>query len=564
MAVWINRSNGVLPDALTIRGKTIPRPLLQVLANRGIVAPDEIERFFAPSLDDLHDPFLMPDMDKAVARVTEARTRGESVLIHGDYDTDGITGIALLQRTLERLGLDVATFVPRRLIEGYGLSRAGLESALERKCRLVITVDCGITADEEIAFAAAHGLDVIVCDHHQPKSMLPRAHSLLNPRLPDCPYPFKDLAGVGVAFKFCQALQRKHERPVREIHDDLDLVALGTVVDVVPLTGENRILVKAGLQRMNKTDKPGLRALLEDAGVKREVAAYHLGFILGPRINACGRLRDAAEALRLLTTTSPEEARRIARNLSRDNRQRQAIEDEILNQAITITAREGYDRQRVLVLDHPDWHEGIVGIVASRMAERYTRPAILLARKHDRARGSARSVPGFDITAALAACAQLLVRFGGHKQAAGLELAPEHVPELRRCINDYAASVDGAIFAKKTHYDVEIGLTDIDDGFLHFLKYFEPTGMDNPQPVFLARDLAVVGTPRVVGNDHLKLTLRRDDRTFEAIAFGQGRAVLGIEPDQTRLDCLFTVTADTYGSRRKYILKLKEFKTAEQ
>ncbi|MCX7994163.1 MAG: single-stranded-DNA-specific exonuclease RecJ [candidate division WOR-3 bacterium] len=560
MSIWVGKHQGEVGEDLIIRGKRIPAVIVQILKNRGYKTAQEIETFFAPTPAELHDPFMFSDMEKAVARIEKALERKERILIHGDYDADGITGMAMLYRNFKKLGLDVYCYIPHRLIEGYGVSKLGIEYALQNGCTLMITVDCGITAFEELNYAKSKNLDVIICDHHNPKSEIPVVDALLNPKLAHCNYPFKELAGVGVVFKFLQGIYRKLCLDEAELLSDLDLVALGSVVDVVPLTGENRYLVKLGLKKMQKSKKAGIQALIKVSGLKGELTAYHLGFIIGPRINACGRLRDAKAALELLLTDDYQKACLLAQELSADNEKRQKVEDEILQEAVNmIEAKHLYDK-RVIVLGKENWHEGVVGIVASRIVEEYAKPAIVLTLKEKIAKGSARSVSGFDIAEALNFCADLLMKFGGHKQAAGLELSKSNLDSFVEKINQYAQGFDEHIFMKRHYYDIKLDLKDINEEIVYFLKYFEPTGMENPQPVFLGENFEVVGVPVVVGSDHLKFSLRQERVVFPAIAFYHADKIMTMVPGKTRIDCLYTIFEDSLVGKKKIMLKIKELK----
>lgn len=558
MTEWIIKNNNCDAREIEVRGKKIPRLIVQLLKNRGFDTPEKIEKFFAPGPEDLHDPFLLPEMDRAVERIDFARRNNEKILLHGDYDTDGISSVALLARNLPKLGLATESFLPNRFTEGYGLSKQGVDCAALHGCSLIVAADCGTTAAHEIAYAAEKNIDTIVCDHHQPGSPLPRACALVNPRLDRSAYPFKDLAGVGVAFKFLQAAFQRLGLPADDLYQDLDLIALGTVVDVAPLCGENRYLVKQGLKVINRRARPGLAALIDDNRLNAGVAAYHLGFVLGPRLNACGRLRDAREALELLLTDDQPRARELAQILDRDNRERQQIQETIYREARAMIASRGLAAGRVIVIGSEQWHEGVIGIVAARIAEEYCRPAILLAIKGDHARGSCRSVRDFDIAAALAHCAGLLTRFGGHRQAAGLELDAGRIAEFSGRINEYAAGFRDDIFVKKRYYDAAVELTDLTADVTFFLKYFEPTGTENPAPVFKTEHCEVVGVPRVVGGDHLKFALRKHDRVIDAVAYGQADNILAIIPGRTRVDCLYTVSENSFLDKRKLVLKVKD------
>jgi single-stranded-DNA-specific exonuclease len=558
MTKWQPKNNSAEATALEIRGKRVPRAIVQILQNRGYETAQAIEKFFAPSLSDLHDPFLLRDMDKAVTRIMRAIDDKENVLIHGDYDTDGITGTALMVRNLSKLGLDVQHYIPHRLEEGYGLTSSGIDHAIKTKSTLIITVDCGSGALNEIAHANDNNIDVIVCDHHQPKESLPDAVALINPKLPGSEYPFKELAGVGVAFKLLAALQKRLGRPMEDLYVDLDLVALGTVVDVVPLIDENRVMAKYGMKRILRSRKKGIRALLQETGIRKELNSYHLSFIIGPRINACGRLHDAKIALELLLTEDMAHALKLAHNLTVDNEERKKIQDETYASAISIMEATERAKDRIIVLANENWHEGVLGIVASRIASEYFRPAIILTFKDEKAKGSARSIPGFDITNAIGHCSGLLAKYGGHAQAAGLEMNQTNLEGFRNCINEHAQSFADSVFEKQSYYDTKLGLDEVTGELMHFLKYFEPTGIGNPQPVFLGEDLEIVGVPRVIGTNHLKIALRQGKKVYPAIAFERAEEILGIEIGKTRVNCLYSLAEDSYLGKRKTSLKIKE------
>jgi len=557
---WFARGTKTEVAEIEIRGKKIPLPIVQILRNRGYDTTERIEQYFTPSLSYLHDPFSITDIEKAIDRILKALHDREKISVHGDYDTDGITGTALVVNNLKKLGIDVEYYIPHRLIEGYGLSMSGIERAIKNKCTVIITVDCGITAAREITYAQKRGVDVIVCDHHQPKATLPEGFALVNPKIPGCSYPFKELAGVGVAFKMLQALCEKLKIPREEMYKELDLVALGSVVDIVPLIGENRILVKYGLKKITQSEKVGFQALLEETGLKGVLTSYHLGFIIGPRINACGRLRDAKEALELFLTEDKTEAAKLARALSDDNAVRREIEETMYLEAKLLIEKTGSDKDRVIVLGKETWHEGVVGIVASRISRDYYKPTVLFALKKDTAKGSARSIEGFNIVEAFDACDEVLTEYGGHSQAAGLEMRREQLSELQRRINEYAEKFDDTTFTKKNIYDIKLNLDEITNEVVYFLKFFEPTGTANPTPVFLGQNFEVVGVPRVVGNSHLKFSLRHNNKVFDAIAFGQAENILDIEVGKTRIDCLYSVSEDSFTGKKKVVLKVRDMK----
>lgn len=563
MTKWMAREIDTTISDLVIRGKNIPKEIIQILTKRGYDSPKKVEQYFAPELKDLYDPFLMPDIDRGVDRMLQALSNDERVLVHGDYDTDGITGTALLIRNFQKLGIKTETYIPNRLDEGYGLSPAGVAFAKQHGCSLICTVDCGITAFDTIKHAIDKGIDVIVCDHHTPPSVLPHAYAILDPKLPDSRYPFTELAGVGVAYKFLQALYMSLDMPLDELEEDLDLVALGTVVDVVPLIDENRTLAMYGIKRLQKSEKKGIQALLKETGLTRGLTAYHLGFIIGPRINACGRLRSAQDALESLLTEEKTIAEEHAQRLSQDNNERQAIEDTIFHNAYDTILHYGFEKDRIIVAAQEEWHEGIVGIVASRISETFHRPTILLSLQEHRAKGSGRSIPGFDITAALTEHFSLITKFGGHTQAAGLELPKKNIGILRDKLNESARSLDATIFERTIHYDLALHLSQITKELVHFLKYFEPTGMGNPQAVFLGQNLEVVGVPRVVGSNHLKFAMREQDVVFPALAYRQADSILKIESGKTRIDCLYSISEDSFSGKNKVMLKIKDMRVAD-
>lgn len=563
MAEWLAKYVPTKTTALEVRQKKIPEVIVRILHNRGYTSAQHIETYFAPALSDLHDPFLFDDMEKAVDRIMRALQNKERILVHGDYDTDGITGTALVVSALKKLGGDVEYYIPHRLKEGYGLSSSGINRAIKQRCHMIITVDCGITALNEIQYAQEKQIDVIVCDHHKPDKELPRACALLNAKIPGSGYPFTELAGVGVSFKLLQALSAKLKRPCTEMYEDLDLVALGTVVDIVPLIDENRIMVKYGMNKLFKSKKAGFQALLQETGLKKGVTAYHLGFIIGPRVNACGRLHDAKEALELFLTHDKTGARERARNLSRHNTQRQSIEARMYQDAKALVEKQLKD-DRIIVAGQEGWHPGVVGIVASKISEEYYRPVILLALEHDVARGSARSITGFDITSALSTCQDILTTFGGHTQAAGLELERRQISALRTRINEHARTFEDSIFQEKKMYDLKLDLNEISEEVVYFLKFFEPTGIANPQPVFLGEGLEVVGVPRVVGTNHLKCALRKNSVVFPAIAYGKADDILNIEVGKTKVDCLYSVSEDSFLGKKKVILKIRDMRQTHE
>ena len=504
---------------------SLPVPLAQALVNRGYRDEAAAQRFLQSQLRQLTDPFDLPDMLPAVERILAAIRQHERIVIYGDYDVDGVTSSALLVNVLHAAGATVENFLPHRLDEGYGLSAEGLARCCEKhQPQLLIAVDCGTSSVAEIAGLNAQRIDVIVLDHHEPPAELPACVALVNPKRVAGGAP---LASVGVAFKLAHALLKLNRQWNLDLRDQLDLVALGTIADLVPLTGENRILVKAGLDRLPVTKKVGLRALMEVAGVSGTVTPAHVGFRLGPRLNAAGRLDDAMAALELLLTDNVSRAAELAGLLDQHNADRQRIEEQIVGEALA-QARECAD-DRVLVVANPAWHPGVIGIVASKVAQQFHRPTVVIGAD---GKGSCRSITGFSMVGALAAGAEFLIRYGGHEMAAGLCVLPENIPALRRCLNKTASALPGPV----VRVDAVVQLAELDDTFFAGLEKFEPCGPDNPRPVFAVTGVQLRGTAQVVGQKHLKFAVTDGTVTTSAIWWGHAATEL---PDG-EMDVAFT------------------------
>lgn len=503
----------------------ISKLLAGIFLSRGVDDPDYIKDFLNPSLDKLHDPFELRDMEKAVDRIVKALRQNEKILIYGDYDVDGITSTSILYDFFRRQNADVCYYIPDRLNEGYGISMAAAEKMPEMDVDLVITVDCGITAFEEVKYITDNNIDIIITDHHECRESVPDALAVVNPHRFDCAYPFKELAGVGVAYKLLEALSKKMNIPGFE-RQYLDLVALGTVADVVPLLGENRIIVKYGLPMIEKTSNVGLRSLIKVAGIEnKEINTFLVGFVLAPRINAAGRIGDASRAVRLLTTDNEEEALEIAKELDEQNIFRKQNELEIMEEAVNII-ETGIDlqREKVIVVAGERWHHGVIGIVSSKITERYYRPSVLISVDGEGAKGSARSIEGFNLFEALVHCGKVLEKYGGHEQAAGLALKPENIDEFRRMINEYADSVlDEDDLVPRMKIDVRITKEDMTLENCKELKLLEPFGESNPPPVFRYDNLKVHEI-RPVGQDSRHAKIRFDDNgtLIDAICFNGG------------------------------------------
>ncbi|HSR43583.1 MAG TPA: single-stranded-DNA-specific exonuclease RecJ, partial [Longimicrobiales bacterium] len=520
----------------------IPETVCAVLVVRGIHGPDPAKDHLRPLLDHLGPPDGLRDADRASARLLRAVAEGETVLVHGDYDVDGISATALYTRWLRRLGGRVEPFIPHRLRDGYDFGSAGLEAARSAGATVVLTADCGTVAHDAVERAGAAGLDVIVTDHHTPGDALPPALAVVNPNRADCDYPDGGLSGAGVAFKLCSQMALDAGVPFEELVPDLDLVALATVADLVPLQGENRVLVRYGLRALERTTKPGLRALLDLTGrTGKPVGTGQVAFGLAPRINAVGRMGHGLDALRLLLTDDADRARELAVLLDETNRVRQEEDRRTLDEALDLLARD-YDpgSDFGVVLAAEGWHPGVIGIVASRIVERIHRPTVLVALDGERGRGSARSIPGFHLHDAVRSCARHLERFGGHRQAAGMDLRRDRVPAFREAFGRVARERLGEDDLRpRLRIDLETGLGGLDLRTCDVLEYLGPHGVGNPRPVFLVRNVRVVGSPRVVGSGHLKMRLGDGTTTLEAIGFGLAERHGPRVSEGSRVDAVF-------------------------
>jgi single-stranded-DNA-specific exonuclease len=506
---------------LLARELSLPPALAALLAQRGQGTPEDAKRFLRPSLSDLEDSYSLAGMPAAVETIAGAVRRGLRIMVHGDYDVDGQCATALLTRALRAAGAEVVPFLPHRLRDGYDFGPAGLAAAREVGASLIVTCDCGITATETVRAAAACGLGVVVTDHHLPGPVFPEALAVVDPQQPADRSNLKTLCGTGIAFKLVQALVPELGLPQNLPYHFLDLVALATVADIVPLVGENRILVRHGLRLMKETRWPGLRALIQQSGLEgRELRAGQLGFVLGPRLNAAGRVGDASDGLRLLLTDEEAEAEGLARHLEALNLQRQALDQRILDEALSLVEREADpERDTALVLASDDWHPGVVGIVASRVVERYGRPTFLIAFDGDVGKGSGRSISRFDLHGALRECGDLLERFGGHHMAAGITLRREQLGAFRERFAAVARTrLEPSDLGPEQRVDLVLGLDEATPELERLCRHLEPCGMGNPAPVFGARGVRLTGARRV-GGGHLKGSLEGDGGRLAAIGF---------------------------------------------
>ncbi len=547
----------------------LPEPLARSLVLRGVETFEQARHFFRPSLEAVHDPFLMCDMHEAANRVVQAIERKERVLVYGDYDVDGTTSAALMVTFLRDMGIDALSFIPHRYRDGYGLKKIGMDYAVNAGVSLVIALDCGITGHEVADYAQSKNLDLIICDHHTAGDTIPNAVAVLDPKRPGCSYPFKELSGCGVGFKLVQATLHKLGEPVERAYPYLDLVALSIASDIVPVLGENRLLITAGLDMLRNNPRLGIRKLAEKARLDlRKCSTSQIVFAIGPRINAAGRLDHARLAVDLLTTTNAGEAQALANKIEQINQRRRKLDRSTFKAAVNI-AEASCDTcmQHALVLHHDDWHLGVIGIVASRLVERFHRPAIMLATVNGTAKGSARSILGFNVYNAIKACEPLLTQFGGHKYAAGMELPLENVEPFREKFNSVVSDMmRPELMEPELPVDAPLDLGDITPRFWRVLAQFGPFGPQNNNPLFLSRNLRVVGHPAIVGDGHLKFRVAPATNgmpPFDVIGFKMHHhmpTVRASVQQGTGLQMVFSIEENTWAGKTALQLKLKDLR----
>ena len=556
--------------AVALAGKlSVPLPVARLLVSRGFTNVDQAGDFINPRLSNLEDPFALGGVKDASVRIWKAINAKDRITIFGDYDADGVTSTALLIMVLQELGANVESYIPNRHDEGYGLSVDALNSAIEKTDpSLIITVDCGTTSSDAVTASVKRGVDVIITDHHECSGEPPvDAVAIINPKLNGSD-DTKVLAGVGVAFKLCHGLVKLGNEIENadveniDLRIYLDLVALGTVADVVPLTGENRILVRHGLAKINTQPSCGLQALIRATGVRTKIDCYHLGFLIGPRINAAGRLASADLALRLLLSDNPGKAKRLAGQLDSANRERKMIEDRIIENAVVeVEATFDNDKSFGITAAGDGWHIGTIGIVAARLCGRYKRPAVVISFNDEgMGRGSCRSIGSINIIEALKECSKLLEKCGGHKMAAGLSIKRENIEKFKKCFNDACQKqVNPEDLVEKYYVDSWITLGDADETMLAAVDLLRPLGIGNQTPLWGAKNLSVVGRPRVVGKNHLKLTLANGGSQIDAIGFGLGDYDIG----NGNLDLLFQVQENNYMGHKSIQLNIKDMRASE-
>ncbi len=523
---------------------TISPKLTNLLVQRGVTTFEEAKSFFRPSLDALHDPFLMKDMDKAVNRILEAIAANENIMIYGDYDVDGTTAVSLVYSFLKSIHKKIEFYIPDRYLEGYGISLKGIDTAAEHNVKLIIALDCGIKAVEKIKYASDKGIDFIIGDHHRPGETLPEAVAVLDPKRSDCPYPYKELSGAGVGFKLTQALASKLRISDEKVFAALDLLAISIAADIVPITGENRILAYYGLKQINYQPRPGVYSILKSSGFERvaengtdqpvfsrEITISDLVFVVGPRINAAGRIKDATDSVRLLISNRDDYAEKLGGEINVLNTTRRDLDSNITQEAIDmINGSDALKRKKTTVLFKEEWHKGVIGIVASRLIEHFYKPTIVLTLADGLITGSARSVKGFDIYDAIDSCSHLLAHFGGHTYAAGLAMKPENLEAFLEEFEAYAEKhLTEEMLVPEIEIDEELYLSDINSKFYRILKQFAPFGPGNMSPLFVSHHLIDTGYAKAVGKNgdprHLKFEVVHRDHSgnpLKAIAFNMG------------------------------------------
>ncbi len=540
--------------------------LASLLLQRGISTFEKARSFFRPSVEDLHDPFLMKDMDLAVERIDEAFQQNEKILIYGDYDVDGTTSVSLVYDFLSTVYHNLDYYIPDRYAEGYGISQIGIDWAKENGFTLIISLDCGIKAVDKIAYAKTLGIDFIVCDHHLPGEVLPPAVAVLDAKRNDCLYPYKELCGCGVGFKLMQALCIHKNYATDKLFDYLDFVAIAICADIVPITGENRAMVFLGIQLINKKPKPGIQALTDISGYKKIREVSNIVFGMGPRINAAGRIAHAKAAVKLLISKTPEEALVLAANLNDKNSTRKDFDSTITEEAINMIRNDDYFAEaKSTVLYKEDWHKGVIGIVASRCIEKYYRPTIILTKSGNHVAGSARSVAGFDVHAAISDCSELLDQFGGHMYAAGLTLKVENIDAFRLKFEQIvSASILPDQLIPQIEIDRKIQLDQVNYKFYRILKQMSPFGPQNMQPLFVCEGIKDEGRSRLLKDQHLKLFIKQgDSAVYEAIGFGMPQYFERIKKGDNFNLC-FSIEENEYNGIKSLQLQIRDIKFIEE
>jgi single-stranded-DNA-specific exonuclease len=565
---WVLKEQG---DPVVVRQLAgtlgVSGSLANLMVQRNITTVAEADAFFSPALSYLHDPFLMKDMNLAVDRISSAINKNERILVYGDYDVDGITAVAMMYSFLKKLYSNVSYYIPDRYKEGYGVSFKGLDFAFENNCKIVITLDCGIKAVDKVKYARSKGLDVIICDHHYPADELPKAIAVLDPKQPSCSYPYKELSGCGVGFKLIQAYARIHAIPFSEISPFLDLVAVSIASDIVPITGENRVMAYFGLKQLNDSPRTGLKEIIRECEMHKELAVEDVVFKIGPRINAAGRMETGSKAVELLISDDVKLAADISREINNFNIERRSVDRIITTEAMRMISEDQRNiNARTTVLYNPSWRKGVIGIVASRLIETYYRPTVILTESNGFATGSARSVQGYDLYQAIEACSDLLESFGGHMFAAGLTLKKENIDLFKERFEHHVNNtITDDQLVPRLFIDSELLFSEISDDFYKVINRFQPFGPENMSPIFVSSNVFDSGAGRMVGSsgEHLKLDLCQEStgtKTFPSIAFSQANHFEHIKAGKP-FDICYSLEMNEFRGTRTLQLNIRDIKT---
>ncbi|MBP8158184.1 MAG: single-stranded-DNA-specific exonuclease RecJ [Flavobacterium sp.] len=534
-----------------------------LLVQRGIETFEQAKTFFRPTLQDLHNPYLMKDMDKAVSRIEKAIANNENILVFGDYDVDGTTAVSLVSSYLRSFYPNVATYIPDRYNEGYGISYLGIDYAEDNDVSLIIALDCGIKSIDHVNYAKAKNIDFIICDHHRPGDILPDAIAVLDPKREDCSYPYDELCGCGVGFKLIQALAENRNQTIQDLLPYLDLVATAIAADIVPITGENRVLAKFGLEVINTNPRPGIKALIQN--VKKKVLTItDVVFIVAPRINAAGRVKHGNEAVALLTEYNLEQAEQFASEIEQHNSDRKELDKQITKEALLQIEENNEQNRFSTVVYQENWHKGVIGIVASRLVEKYYRPTIVFTKSGDKLAASARSVKDFDVYNALEACAEHLEQFGGHMYAAGMTLKEENYEKFKAAFeNEVKKTIHPDLLIPEISIDLEMNFSDLDEKFMRILKQFEPFGPENMTPVFISKNVIDSGYAKTLGNDaeHLKVFVKQNNSpNFNAIGFGLGEKI-DVVKNRNPFEAVYVLEENEWNGTVSLQLQLRDIRT---
>ena len=537
--------------------------LCKILVQRGISTFDDAKKYFRPTLNEMHSPWLMKNMEKAVNRINAAFDKGEKILVYGDYDVDGTTSVAMMYQFLKSRYDDVEYYIPHRYREGYGISKAGVDFAKENNFTLIISLDCGIKSVDLIAYAKTLGIDFVICDHHLPDKVIPDAVAILNAKQADCDYPYKELCGCGVGLKLIQALCESLQLSDETWMEYLDLVAIAIAADIVPMTGENRVIAFHGLKKINENPSTGIKALMELAAFTGVVHITNLVFIIAPRVNAAGRMDDAKKAVQMFIEKNYQQAIELAKLLHIDNTDRKEADSTITEEALTLIESDATQiNKKSTVLYQSHWHKGVVGIVASRLIDKYYRPTIILTSSGDKISGSARSVAGFNVYEAIHQCRDLLETYGGHFYAAGLTMKPENITAFQNRFEDVVSgSIKEEMLTPEIVIDAEVSFKEINQSFYNIICQMEPYGPENLRPVFVARNLIETGYSRILKNAHIKFYLKQGEKVMEGIGFNMADKFTMLQSHQP-VDVVFTIDENDWNGEKKIQLKVMDLKWA--